>query len=400
MKRLLIPVLLLAVGGCASRQTKPEDLKKKIDAAMEREFQPLPGRDVASSDGFFTAKMEGTGRPSVVSQEGFYQAAAPVGTQSPMLCYVYQQELDSANALRGMLGELMKTFPTRKIVGFEAGMLGKTPYLYLEQMYVFGKKVGIVKGLAAALPDNTVVCLHDEMGYRKSFKRAVGTFVNSMSFPGSSAPEPAYTAVMIAKVNDNAFGFSRASFYEKPGEGSLVTRITALLMPRTPTELIAVDETAVEISGRKGRIAEGSYAASENGRAVRAINLKRMKGDNYSVNGQFMGKQIATTFKARKGLDGAYRSLFLTRRMLRSKKRRKRGLTMKSYVPAASPLKPMTVSVKATGKEFEGRPEFETTMGTLKTRSTFDEKGMAVSVLVPMGHLQMRMDRAYEEGGI
>jgi hypothetical protein len=155
-----------------------------IQAMLAREVEPLAKKSVAFPGGAFTAEVEGAGEPAVAQGEGFVRVDVPIGTQGKLNCFLYPQNIDTAATLHRVISAVPQNLEVQQIRPTSVTPVGVDPLVFVEAAYEAnspqGKLVGLLKAAVFAAPEHALMCMHDELGYVKSFQRIVTSLAGSL----------------------------------------------------------------------------------------------------------------------------------------------------------------------------------------------------------------------------
>jgi hypothetical protein len=112
-----------------------------------------------------------------------------------------------------MLGLVPQGTPVDRIVPWAVTIDDGHPAAWLEVFYraaraQMGAAGGHLKMAISARADHPLLCFHDEIGYRDSFRRVAQGFFESFE-PAQRAAEPKYLDVMIRYAEDVPIGFKK-----------------------------------------------------------------------------------------------------------------------------------------------------------------------------------------------
>lgn len=291
-------------------ESKPQGLS--LGDALAREIEPLPVKDLTIAEGEFTAQVEAKGEPVVTPHEGFFHVEIPVGTVTPMSCFVYPKHLDTGGALMGFLGSVTEKVQLVQLRTSEIAAVGIDPVVILHATYVAeteqGKQQGVLKVGARSARGNSVLCYHDEPGYSKAFSRMLQGFARTLKPATPQSAPSRYGELQVVKFRDVPVGFERRRLLDAKAGGRVDEVISMMLMPRSATEMVAQDSSKVVVTDASGRINTIRSSESSGGETSVDMTILRSakKTNEYTYEGTLSGKAVKGTFKSsdKNGLPG------------------------------------------------------------------------------------------------
>ena len=387
-------VLAVCLGGCASTQ-KTSRLPDFLQQALEREAILSGEYEVASEDGFFSARVVGSADPKVISHEGIYQVTIPIASQSDAECFVYHDALDAAATLSELIELPLSDMPRTEIRKIDAGTFGQVPYLYQERLYLTEQKTaGLLKGIVVPFDTSMLACLHDEAGYGETFRRMAASFATTLALRDEPQENFMHKEVLLWQMRDMTIGYTVSSAGLDSDDDIKTTVETAILLPRSASETMARDEYNVVYEQGNGDVISGRYAEAENGDVKVSISLDRIEQGGYQVAGTFQGKEINAPLQSTSGVVGPYHQHLETIRAANPASGEPRSLSIDAYVPSANPLQTITFELTPTGERVDGLPEYELSFSGVTGTGVVDDKGQK-SMTVKMGPVEMQLSRAY-----
>jgi hypothetical protein len=326
-----------------------------MEVLYEREVGALPSHLVRAPDGRWTASVPGLAPPDVLTIEGrrlvFVDIA--IGSRTPVYCQVYDEELETAGTIHELLGMALQDRQVDSMVPWAITIDDGHPAAWLEVFYTVdrpgkGKAGGLLKLAISAREDYPILCFHDEVGYKESFRRVAQGFFRSFE-PSQRAAEPNYLDVVIRYADDVPIGFKKSvSTEEKELDGHQRWTTHGMLMAPVISEggdakLQLKDDHEIAILDTMGHIAFGRWMSVLDGEVMLDLEIARIEGNLYQYAGQLHGVPRSGEFRTTdpQGLSGAP----LTARTLATHLARSSGFSLEQeeYVPAADPTAPYRV---------------------------------------------------------
>ncbi|WP_375769214.1 hypothetical protein NR798_47355 [Archangium gephyra] len=392
--RLRTTLLLGLLTGCAttasSTQTEapaeaaPASGKVDLEALAARELAPLSKQPLSAPDGSFTGEVEAAGAPTLQQEEGVLLLSVPLGTGSPLSCFVYSQPLDVGGALYQLVQMAGQRTDLQLVRTTDVRLIGDSPVVYAEAQYLVdtpkGKAAGHAKMMVFSHDELPLVCTHDELGYAESFKRITSALAGSLKSAGETPPAPRYFSFSILRVKGNPVGFEKTVMRDAAGGARLSESESSFLIPRSPTDVVARDSVSSELADKDGKLVSRDYARANNGELDIQMSLQQVQGREYHYEGKYSGKELNGNFTAPAELASEPGSARLIRERLLTGKDQE--LTLYFYTPSSNPVEPMRHVLR---KGPAGARELSLEIGSVKGSITVDAHGMIEKVVVPLG---------------
>ncbi|HXU83203.1 MAG TPA: hypothetical protein VN914_17535 [Polyangia bacterium] len=346
---------LILLTACATSGPAPgEGSKEGIDlkALVGRELPaPLPKTRVSLFKGQMTGEIEAAG--AIKTDDGKLgddgeaaEVKVPLGTGGEMSCLVYPEAIPSAATIAKILGEVSKEVHFERVRLVDVKVVEASPAVYLEAEYSAndgqgGKVFGQFKMMLHAAADNPVLCMHDEVGYRASFRRIAEGLFQSLRLAGADAG-PRYTDIQVVRVGQVPIGYEITSLLDGKEDKQIVSNDAALFAPRAPDQLAYADTSSTEVADGKGDLVLAVYSKMEEGKPASSVRIDRTAAGQYTFKGEQGGKSINGSFKSRgKRLLSSSAVTEELRRSLLSGKSQE--LTVEEYHPHGDPTKTIDV---------------------------------------------------------
>lgn len=389
--------------GAAEKQapaevTSPAEARRQLLAALEREREPMPQQKVADAEGRFAGATEAVGRPVLEEAEAFTTVEIPIGTGAEISCFLYRDSIDAGVSLQRIISALGETVTLEALRPVEIAAAGARPALFLELDYTTPTEdgrtaAGQVKLMAAPDDDLPLICLHDELGYRRTFRRVAQGFAASLQPRGE---QPRFTELHVFRVNDLPVGFEQRRIWELEQGQTVVENTAVLMMPRSRNALVFQDTSSTQVSDKGQRVTQYSYARARDGQLLVHATLERQQGNTYRARGTHQGKEFSATLTT-EDTQGLLSEVAIQREL---KRRLLSGetpqLSFQTYAPADAPEAWRTIAYrKAPG----GERAVTLVSGTMEARGELDEHGAVERVQMPVGgDATMTMERALAQG--
>ncbi len=186
-----------------------DEFGNEIEELKKREISALPQKQIQTPEKEISFKIESIGEPKVKDIEGCYYLSVDIGTQAPIECYVYKQRGDPAFIANNFMNIALKSMKNTEIESISSGIFENDPFLSMNKFYLINQNgmdsIGYLKIIVISKPSNTIVCLHDEHGYIKSFKRIAKGISSSFNNQYQTVA-PFYEEISIATLNNTQIG--------------------------------------------------------------------------------------------------------------------------------------------------------------------------------------------------
>lgn len=373
----------------------------KVDfAALEaREAKPLEARPFASKDGSLQGKLESSGQLKVEHHDIFTQVTAPIGSEAPVVCMIYDQDLKVGFALTKALASVTSAgkakFAKVGLEGLEA-MAGAAG-VYATGIYQIEqgeqKGIGSLKLFFHAGLEHGVMCLHDELGYKKSFASLTRNLVESLSFK-RTFENPRVIEVSRVKLGEQLVGFSQSLLVDMPNGVPVSISTSSRLMPVAPGEVATGDSIVILGLDGERRILTGKYEEYDGAEESLAINIRRAEAGRYSYEGTSHHKPIKGDFKVRekKGLLSGVARDAMVAELVRAKK--KQSLKFEDYTPSSDPTRVEQTTVTVDGAARKLTMQWE----SVSLDASLDEQGYVDTGTAHVGKINLSIERLFRKG--
>jgi hypothetical protein len=347
----MLMLLGIAMGGCtgarqdAAHVGAASGTQFNIDALTRREVSPLPLRRVAFPNPGWSAKAEAQNAPTISQLESTTIVDIPIGTQDPVRCYVYADDVDPGGTLGRVLSDAAKQVEYVRIVPVHVAVAAEAPALQVSALYttqgLLGDRVaGQLELLFHAVPGHPVMCMHDELGYTKSFRRVALGFSSSLRTE-LAPPAPRWLEVQVARIGKTPVGFTRRALIATEAGGTRTLETSSFMLPMADRTWVFEDEGSYSELDAAGRIQHAVFAQFSGGRELLNLSIHRFAG-GYQVQGKRAGESVSGEFRTRdpQGLPGPT----LVGKWLDQKDR----VEVEEFRPNLNPAEPVTVTYQRT----------------------------------------------------
>lgn len=370
---------------------EPFDLQK----ALAREVDDLSAREIRTAA--WSARALAAADVKVAPREEAVALTIPIGTEHHVQCFVYGTMLDAGEAIRQFLKlldpgkvEISRVAPSGVSVHRE------TPAIFVQAYYLFptprGKAAGMLKIALHADGQHPVACLHDEVGYVRTFERVAKGLFDSLDAK-EKAKRPEFVETLIVRIGDVPVGFEHSELLkDEDGQRRWFSRSTSL-WPRSPTVLEIEDDASNVILDADGRIQKGIWFESSDGKESRRIELSRKKNFQYEVSGEADGKKVSGTLTVA-GKKWLASPLSTARELARlAKGKGPFELKQQEYEPGVNPSELVEIRY---ARDASGA--LTMTLGKMQLSGKLAPDGRWETIEAPAGEAKLTFQRAHAAG--
>lgn len=380
---------------------------------LAREATLPPAQKVDSGDGAFEAVAPGTLAGEIVKGEGYYFVSFSIGTDSPVECWVHLDGLDMAasavqlskTALES-LAEMHGPIADKVIGGLGADVVEGRPLLKLEYLYAVDGKAGKLAGLAkfrtGRAAGGTLQCIHNELGYRKTFDDFYAQLIRSLRFGAPLEPEAYYEAVSLVEINQQPLGIAHVTLVRDADGDTKVVQRNSMLIARDAQSVTSNDSYHVQFTDEEGRLINQVDVESENGELNTNLQLNPAEGGGWQVKGIFESKPLEARIESKDVLTSWVGDALKVRAALK-----KGGALSKvgagtwrtlTFVASANPTQLTEWTMKRTGTDGEGRAVAKGRVGPIEAEFVFDADGTSLAEVVRAGPATIDSRRKFVRG--
>lgn len=405
MKRLLVNITIISMVfftfGCSpgNAAKKAEPKKPDFKAMEKRELKTMAKRELTSKDGYLTVTTEWIKEPDISYFEtgSFYYIPLKIGTVAPLECYIYKERLDMASSLLNFHDVMIEQFKIsqREITELNTAAIDEIPFMRVDLAYINEQKhYGNLKTIVGNKFSNGIVCVHNEIGYKKTFHRIVSQLVKSLKVKDNSYLKDYQSrSISTVEINSQKAGIVESYVVSLNTNQLYYVEYSSILIPRTKSDIVTLDKFVGEISNEQGTLTSGDYVTLKNGELDMEIRLERQKNGRFGIKGTFLNKEIKMNLNSQLGLLPRYTvSQEVLDHYFMKKKRSPRIFYI--YSPQVNPTAALEVNYKFLKKLKKSRIELEEKVASLTSKTIYDKKG-AFSSIIPFAGSTMKMERIY-----
>lgn len=378
---------------------EPREPPPDFEALLARESKGLVPAEVKGPNGAFTARVSAAGTPEATVEEGVAVVQIPIGSDAPVRCQVFPEDVDAGGTLAGFFGDARSHVEFQRMAPWSVTVIHGAPAAFVRATYAVargkGKALGEIKTMFHAASRHAVLCLHDELGYEKTFAAVATEFSESIAHQGAAPAPPQLVEVHQLKVQNQPIGFSRNQTVKEDGKTTHVS-IAFVMFPISESEVHFGDYVEMQELDAAGRLKTGVFAKALNGKVELQMQVDQVKGGEYKYSGQANGKPASGTFTTKD--KAALPGYLLNAKKLAPYAKGAKPFSFETfeYTPDVDAAAPTPVRYHrdvgdAAGTLRVSKPKQERT-------GTLDAAGLVDTLKVPVGQLTMEMTRVFVEG--
>jgi hypothetical protein len=367
-------------------------------ALLAREATDLPREAVDGPDGAFTARVSSAGLPESTLENGIPVVQIPIDAGAPVRCHVLPGDVDAGSTLAGLFADARAKVEFQRVAPWSVSVIRGAPAAFLRATYAVQrgerKLLGELKAMFHAVPMHAVLCVHDELGYEKTFLTVATEFAQSIAHRGASPSPAQLVEVHELKVQDHPIGFSRSHTMKTSGK---VTHhsVAFIMFPIAENEVQFGDYVEIQDLDASGQLKAAAWAKALNGNVELQVQLEQLQGGEYRYSGRVKDQPLSGTFttKNKTALPG----YVLNAKRLAPYATSARPFSIETfeYTPDVDPAAPTPVRYhRDVG---DAARTVRISKPTQERTGMLDAQGMTETLTVPVGQLTMQMTRLFVE---
>jgi len=378
-----------------------EQFPKWFKDASTREKEVKKHSNVKIEELNVKAKILGKAQLSSES-EGTWYYIIDIGTNTPVECYAFTEFDGSANSLYAMLTAMLpgveklnnKKLSSKHNLASGVGMIDDTPYMHFDMLYSLGegnKKVtGVLKGRSAQTESAAQVCIHNEIGYQKTFQTVFDSFVKA--FKKNDKNTGFFQVVTELMFNDLPVGFGHERFTLDSDGDVEIKVVTSMLLPVDTNTVMSVDTYSSAWSRPDGSLINANEYSVEN--RVLSSNLAiQAKEGKWQVEGEIQGKPISKSLAYDGWLLSDYGTYLQNINLIQSEKDSVQSFM---WISDLDPTQALPVNVNKINDNVNAN--LKMSMGPLNLSVFVDKNGLLKKGTMKMGGLNISMKSIYSKG--
>lgn len=343
------------------------------------------------------------GKLSLVSKgEGYWYYNIDIGTSSPVECYVYTSFDGPANTLSNVIDVVLpaieelnkKQLMKRSNFALDIGVTDNLAYMLLDTLYTLGKSdeavSGILKTLSARTGETLQTCLHNEVGYRNTFKTVFESFIATTKPKKDSSVffENAFTM----SFNGIAMGYSQ-EVHALDQDGDVYTRQYNSMIFPAGSGTISRSDSFVEQFGRVDGSLINLYEYSvENGILVHEYSVT-MSNSKWQVEGERKGEAVSAALEYDEWLLTTYGSYLATSALLTGEEQK---ADYHMWLSSANPLAALQTTLQKVEGNENANVQLE--VGPIKLEYLANVDGTFSQMTINQEGIVLKMTPLYQKG--
>lgn len=305
-------VALLLLGGAwslpvaqARGRSSPQHAIQRL---LSREQEWLP-EQVLVHEGR-ELKIEAAAAPQLLGKGAAARVQLSIGTAVPLECSLAPSPTPLSTALanvrKALAGKRARPL-SASVVGYE--LCEGEPLAVLEFFYVGvdGESGGLLKLAVLLSHQGALVCQHDEVGYRSTFRRIGARLAKALLGSGGKAaqapapdaglaPEPR-RETWLGRMGDTVGQFVVTRVQALPDGGTQGDERHMALSVRGPGAFTAEEERRQWRVDPKGRLIEARFTSFSDGRLEKDLALQGEASGGYRYSGRHSKKRVGGRFQ-------------------------------------------------------------------------------------------------------
>jgi hypothetical protein len=339
--------------------------------------------------------VEATGELTYEGSERFTALSIPLGTESPLLCFIYEEPLDAGSSLLGVASALAEDATIQRMTTLDVIELGGAPAVFLRVDYTTHTErgapaVGQVKMMVHITNEHPLLCAHDEPGYTQAFRRITSGLSASIARKPLASR---YSEIQVVRYGGSLLGFEWRETRDAEKGLRLTETTTSLLLPNSAQLLEVEDSTSTVLTDSSGKVQEFSYAKARNGALTVQLSAHR-EGPTYQYEGTHADRPMRGSFESKRGLTTPLAiSAALRDRLLTGKEPQ---LTFELFEPWVNTGEPVEAVYRRDAST--GPRDITITVGGATLQARLDAQGLIEEQQLPVGQGGFRMQRLSVRG--
>lgn len=406
MKRTSVACLLTALLSTAPATAKDyitsEQLPDWFSKSLVKEAKDLPRTRLSLPA--FPINATGLGTWSEAqSEDNYWYFTVDIGSESPVECWAFQEYDGLANSLVNMMKyavnnvstNLKKTLESQYNFSLDVSNLGDVPVFSYDILYNLGETdervSGLMKGMSAESANGLQVCLHNEIGYRETFKDVFTSFVNAVD--RSANVKPFFFAINGMKMQGELVGIVSEKFSIDADGDVEIVEATSLILPVDANTVSSTDSLARSWSRIDGTLINTYEYTVENGEVMSSMGLSRTEG-TWVIEGEIQGKKVNSELSYDDVFTSNFGAYLETQKLANSDQD---SLSYNTWSLEGDPTQPTpTVMYKKSQKN--GLLELVAEIESFKIEYTVDEDFIMQRAKVEMGPIDYGVMPMYVSG--
>lgn len=324
---MLLSSLMFSSASLAHQFVPLDDFPKWFKDAFARDAKVKKTSKLKIEELGVEAKVKG--KVSLAQQdETFRYYVSDIGSDVPVECYLFNEYDGPANSLLAISDASLEVVAEENKLdiaskfnfSLNVNKVENVPYFNVETFYTIGEAEktlsGIIKSASAELEQGLLICVHNELGYRKAFTTVFESFVTALQKANKN--EHFFKNAYQFSLNDIPVGyFSERFAIDADGDVEIRTS-SSMLLPVDQSNLSKSDSVDSSWSSPDGSLIN-SYAYSVNNHEVRSRFSLSYADEKWTSSGELQQKTVNADLKHTGPIVSAFGGYLEIQRLLESK---------------------------------------------------------------------------------
>ncbi len=379
-----------------------EQLPGWFNTSLKKEARDLPRTRVSLPVFPINATAIGTWSDAKPIEDYWY-FTVDIGSESPVECWAFQDYDGLANSLVNMMKYAVsniskaqeKVLDSQFNFSLNMSTMGNTPVFAYNLLYNLGEPEqrvsGLLKGMSAETANGLQVCLHNEVGYRETFKDVFASFVNAVD--KSSNPQPFFHAINGMKMHGELVGIVSEKFLKDADGDVEIVETTSLILPVDESTVASTDARVRSWSRADGTLINAYQYAVENSELSSSMGIS-MPDDKWVLEGEIQSKAISSELAFTGELISNFGAYLETQKLAASDKTSANYYTWNAD---ADPTQATATELQKNGTE-NGLLKLTANVIGFKVNYTVDEAFIMQNAEMKMGPMDFHISPLYVSG--
>lgn len=344
------------------------------------------------------------GKPVLASsEEGFWYFTYSIKKSDiPIECYIYTSFDGTANALQNLLDFVINNTASSyelpltgtRILAIENGFVDTTPYLSSIVQYNLSKDTkslsGTVKIMSARTGDTLQICIHNDIGFRKAFKKIGESFIGAIA---SAQQKPAFFRTAFEFViNGQSAGFAE-EYMQIDADGDVFYRSLSSMMMAVDESTFAMSDTVLDVYSRPDGSLINLYEYTVDNDVLSSKYDLRARDNKWVLSGELQGKPLNATLGHDSEITSPWGSYVNTKALMANADKQT------NFTMWMSDVDPTTVIDVNLEKITDNKnANVKMSMGPLSALMLVEESGISKAGKIEMGPVSIDLNLMFVEG--
>ncbi len=307
-------VLLLLASGCARSldSSGPRDSQggagplPTTAELMQREADAVDSHLIGGAEAGFEARALARQVGDFVPLPGADRVRLDIGAEADVFCWFYHDSLNLAEGLVAQsdvgldyIARRSGPLKSSEVERIDAGVSNGRVFLAIDRRYsreqAGGPREGLLKVIATSIDGNSILCTHDALGYRVTFRRFFSELIASVAFSDAALPRPYYRKVELIELAGQPVGVRRIDFRMDEAGDSEISIATSAVIPSGHDTLSSNDRYCRQYSTPDGAIINEFVAETIDGEEKMRLELAPRVTGGWNVRGTEGGHPLSVT---------------------------------------------------------------------------------------------------------